>query len=281
MGFQAVTNPWLLAVSPDHREALKETFDMGAGIVTTVVDDIVSGDFYAIGGYVFDVASMFVGVGQVTTALKGTKLVGKLAEGLNAFKAAAKATTISKLGKITNVINKGLKYGDDVAKAFATKLKNIPLPIMDEIALAGGGSVKVIGHGTIDDYIKMIKANFSKGSGADKLLKPDLLDELSKSGVKYNPDDVVMVVKNTEKDLLWLEYGNNKAGLNHIEIRHATDFSKRGIKNIPEFIHDMLKNKPISIVESSRGMNATYLINGKKYLIAYGKNGFIVSVYPI
>ena len=166
MGIQAVTNPWLLAVSPDHREALKETFDMGAGIVNTVVDDIVSGDFYAIGGDVFDVASMFVGVGQVTTALKGTKLVGKLAEGLNAFKAAAKATTISKLGKITNVINKGLKYGDDVAKAFATKLKNMPLPIMDEIALAGGGSVKVIGHGTIDDYIKMAKANFSKGSGA-------------------------------------------------------------------------------------------------------------------
>ena len=166
MGIQAVTNPWLLAVSPDHREALKETFDMGAGIVTTVVDDIVSGDFYAIGGYVFDVASMFVGVGQVTTALKGTKLVGKLAEELNVFKTATKVTTISKLGKITNVINKSLKYGDDAVKAFASKLKNVPLPIMDEIALAGGGSVKVMGKGTIGDYIKMAKANFSKGNGA-------------------------------------------------------------------------------------------------------------------
>ncbi|MBF2422073.1 hypothetical protein [Listeria welshimeri] len=126
-----------------------------------------------------------------------------------------------------------------------------------------------------------VEKKAKKASGANNLLKPDLLDELSKSGVKYNPDDVIMVTKNAEKDLLWLEYGNNKAGLNHIEVRHATDFSKRGIKNIPEFIHDMLKNKPISIVESSKGMNATYLINGKKYLIAYGKNGFIVSVYPI
>ncbi|MBC1581033.1 hypothetical protein IA800_12420 [Listeria seeligeri] len=90
-----------------------------------------------------------------------------------------------------------------------------------------------------------------------------------------------MVTKNTEKDLLWLEYGNNKTGLNHIEVRHANDFSKRGIKNIPEFIYDMLKIKPINIVESSRVVNATYLVNGKKYLIAYGKNGFIVSVYPI
>lgn len=81
--------------------------------------------------------------------------------------------------------------------------------------------------------------------------------------------------------MMWLEYGNSKTGLNHVEIRHAADFSKRGIKNIPEFIYDMLKNKPVSIVESSRGMNATYLVNGKKYLIVYGKNGFIVSVYPI
>ncbi|EKF1959362.1 hypothetical protein OYM88_001830 [Listeria monocytogenes] len=120
-----------------------------------------------------------------------------------------------------------------------------------------------------------------KASGNNKLLKPDLLDELSKSGVKYSPDDVTMVTKNTAEDLLWLEYGNNKAGLTHIEIRHAADFSKRGIKNIPEFIYDMLKKEPISIIESSRGVNAIYLINGKKYLIAYGKNGFIVSVYPI
>ncbi|WP_271002848.1 pre-toxin TG domain-containing protein [Listeria seeligeri] len=131
------------------------------------------------------------------------------------------------------------------------------------------------------DKVKEAEKSTKKASGADKLLKQDLLDELSKSDAKYNPDDVVMVTKNTEKDLLWLEYGNNKAGLNHIEVRHANDFSKRGINNIPEFIYDMLKNKPISIVESSRGLNATYLVNGKKYLIAYGKNGFIVSVYPI
>ncbi|WP_146237820.1 hypothetical protein [Enterococcus plantarum] len=134
---------------------------------------------------------------------------------------------------------------------------------------------------TLDRGKNKGKTGYKKPSGSDKLLKPNLLDDLLKSGVKYNPDDVVMVTKNTEKDLLWLEYGNNKAGLNHIEIRHATDFFKRGIKNIPEFIYDMLKNKPISIVESSKGMNATYIVNGKKYLIAYGKNGFIVSVYPI
>ncbi|MFD2307369.1 T7SS effector LXG polymorphic toxin [Enterococcus termitis] len=189
MGFQAVTNPWLLAVSPAHREALKESFDMGAGLVNTVVNDIKTGNFYAIGGYVFDVASMFIGVGEVSAALKGTKFVGKLAEGLNAFKTAAKATTLSKLGKITNVINKGLKYGDDVVKAVATKLKNIPVPLMDEIALAGGGSVKVFGKGTIDDYMKMAKSNFSKGSGAvDDVAKK--ASGLGKNIENVNPSEI-------------------------------------------------------------------------------------------
>ncbi|MGM0219158.1 T7SS effector LXG polymorphic toxin [Enterococcus sp. AZ126] len=166
LGLQGATNPWLLAVSPTHREALKETFDMGAGIVNTIVNDIKTGNAYAIGGYVFDVASMFVGVGEVNAALKGTKLGAKIAEGLNAFKATTKATTLSKLGKVTSMMDKALKYGDDALKAFVTKLKNIPMPIMDELAIAGGGSVKVFGKGTLDDYMKAAKANFSKGSGA-------------------------------------------------------------------------------------------------------------------
>ncbi len=173
LGLQGATNPWLLAVSPTHREALKETFDMGAGIVNTIVNDIKTGNAYAIGGYVFDVASMFVGVGEVNAALKGTKLGAKIAEGLNAFKATTKATTLSKLGKVTSMMDKALKYGDDALKAFVTKLKNIPMPIMDELAIAGGGSVKVFGKGTLNDYMKAAKANFSKGSGAvDDIPKP-------------------------------------------------------------------------------------------------------------
>lgn len=166
IGVNAMLHPQLLLTDPLSREAAKQTFEMGAGIVNTIVNDIKSGNAYEIGGYVFDVASMFIGVGEVSAALKGTKLAGKLAEGMNAFKVAGKATTLSKLGKVTSIVDKALKYGDDAAKAFATKLKNIPMPIMDEVALAGGGSFKVVGKGTLGDYMKAAKANFSKGSGA-------------------------------------------------------------------------------------------------------------------
>ncbi|WP_430602930.1 hypothetical protein IGJ02_000249 [Enterococcus sp. DIV0724b] len=201
LGLQGATNPWLLAVSPMHREALKETFDMGAGIVNTIVNDIKTGNAYAIGGYVFDVASMFVGVGEVNAALKGTKLGAKIAEGLNAFKATTKATTLSKLGKVTSMVDKSLKYGDDALKAFMTKVKNIPMPIMDEIALAGGGSVKVVGKGTLDDYMKAAKANFSKGSGAvDDVTKKLKSDDFTKELLETKP-------KNSRDPKKWLDKG--------------------------------------------------------------------------
>ncbi|OEG17586.1 hypothetical protein BCR22_02705 [Enterococcus plantarum] len=191
LGLQGATNPWLLAVSPTHREALKETFDMGAGIVNTIVNDIKTGNAYAIGGYVFDVASMFVGVGEVNAALKGTKLATKIAEGLNAFKAASKTMTLSKLGKVTSMMDKALKYGDDALKAFATKLKNIPVPIMEEKLIAGTngfGKVNGIGKGTLGDYMELAKSNFSKGipsSEYKELRKKTPSKEIRK---KVNPE---------------------------------------------------------------------------------------------
>ncbi|PZL75100.1 hypothetical protein CI088_03910 [Enterococcus plantarum] len=176
LGVNAMLNPQIMIIDPVSREAAKQTFDMGKALVDGILTDIVNGNAYEIGGYVFDVASMFIGVGEVSAALKGTKLAGKITEGLNAFKATTKATTLGKLGKATTMVDKALKYGDDAAKAFATKLKNIPMPIMDEIALGGGGSVKVFGKGTLGDYMKAGKANFSKGSGA----VDDLLDDYAK-----------------------------------------------------------------------------------------------------
>lgn len=55
---------------------------------------------------------------------------------------------------------------------------------MDEIALAGGGSVKVFGKGTLDDYMKAAKANFSKGSKLG-----NKLDEFARGKLSF--DDVL------------------------------------------------------------------------------------------
>lgn len=48
-------------------------------------------------------------------------------------------------------------------------------------------------------------------------LKPEhLMEELRVSGNKFTEEDVVMVTKTKEGELVWLEQGNSYAGLIHI-----------------------------------------------------------------
>ncbi|MGG5342789.1 hypothetical protein IGI58_001256 [Enterococcus sp. AZ020] len=119
-----------------------------------------------------------------------------------------------------------------------------------------------------------------KSGGTNNLLNPSLLDELSKSSVKYNPNNVVMVGKNSSNKLLWLEKGNNKAGLKHILNGHVKDFSAKGIQDIPNFLHDTLKANPIKQGTGPKGPYSVYIIDGQKYTLAYGNNGFVISFYP-
>jgi hypothetical protein len=114
-------------------------------------------------------------------------------------------------------------------------------------------------------------------------LDEDLMAELAGSGVKYTADDVLMVVRDTDGRLLWLEKGGSDAGLEHIIEGHVEDFMRRGIaeKDIPEFIHDMIANhEPIKTGANQAGSYSVYLINGEGFRVAFGSNGFIVSCYP-
>ena len=108
-----------------------------------------------------------------------------------------------------------------------------------------------------------------------------LMKELAESGVKYSPDDVIMLAKTKDGKLLWLETGNEKNGLRHIIKEHSTDFQKRGVYDIPEFLERTLEMEPIKIGSNARGYYANYVVDGKKYKVIYGFNGYIVSFYPV
>ena len=113
-------------------------------------------------------------------------------------------------------------------------------------------------------------------------LKPqNLLDELANSGVKYNPDEVITIIKTPNGKLLWLEKGNINSGLTHILQRHGNDFAAQGITDIPQLLNDILKTTPVQIGNNSKGLFATYIFNSNTYKVAYGTNGYIVSFYPI
>lgn len=120
--------------------------------------------------------------------------------------------------------------------------------------------------------------------GAKYRLKPkELLRELEQSNYKYNKADIVMITKNYSGKLMWLEKGNFKSGLKHIELRHRKDFGKN--TNIPILAKKILQLNPIKHVvrKDGRQLADVYLYkhNDTVYLIAYGDNGYIVSFYPL
>ena len=90
-----------------------------------------------------------------------------------------------------------------------------------------------------------------------------------------------MVVKTPEGTLRWLEKGNIKGGLFHMYQEHAGDYARRKIDNVPLFLYRMLQTAPEKTMIDERGPSALYIVDGKKYLLAYGTNGFIVSFHPL
>ncbi len=69
-------------------------------------------------------------------------------------------------------------------------------------------------------------------SKVKELTKKHMIDQLTKAGVKFNPNDVLFVTKDKTGQLVWLEKGNKGAGLEHIlhgdgrSRGHASDFKK-------------------------------------------------------
>jgi hypothetical protein len=146
---------------------------------------------------------------------------------------------------------------------------------LDKVARAGR-------LGKVDD-VANLAGDIGRAGRTAKLLDEDLMAELAGSGVKYTADDVLMVVRDTDGRLLWLEKGGSDAGLEHIISRHADDFGRRGITkgDIPEFIRDMIaNNRPFEQGVDEIGPFAKYAIDGKRYKLIFGNNGFVVNCYP-
>lgn len=117
-------------------------------------------------------------------------------------------------------------------------------------------------------------------------LKPEhLMEELRNSGVKFTEEDIVMIAKQKNGELLWLERGNKVAGLIHIEEGHSENLkSAFGVNknSIPSFIKNVIEQgKIVSNVKKGKKITRIYDFGGKHYVLcALGTNGFIVSVYP-
>lgn len=130
------------------------------------------------------------------------------------------------------------------------------------------------------DVAKQVE-NVVEGTG--KLVSPNLMAELAQSGQKYTPDAVQMITKNADGKLMWLETGSSSAGLEHI-MKHSDDLAAKGVDvdNISAFIkNDLLTQNPIKTGSNAKGLYADYIYNDQTFRLAYGTNGYIVSLYPV
>ena len=117
--------------------------------------------------------------------------------------------------------------------------------------------------------------------GADGyFLDRGLMEELENSGAKYTPENVMCIVKTPDGLLQWLETGKESSGWMHILQKHEQNFSDQGIDDIYSFLSEVLQTRPTERGIRPTGPYATYMVDGKKYTLAYGKNGYIVSFYP-
>jgi hypothetical protein len=144
-------------------------------------------------------------------------------------------------------------------------------------------------YADIDEAIRTASGRVIQGSNYSyNVLKPtELMDELARSGVKYNPDDVIAVVKTSDGKIVWLENGTETAGLKHIIKDHGTDFANKGItqNQIPDYIIKALSDGKV-VGYQGRGIGRPiyeFMYNGKAQRVAIttGNNGFIVGANPV
>jgi hypothetical protein len=116
--------------------------------------------------------------------------------------------------------------------------------------------------------------------------KSIFIAELQAKGIKCNPNDIIEIGYDMNEKLIFLEKGNEKAGLTHIIDRHSEDFGGIGVE-IGEIADVVFEAAIKGTSLGQQGIKLTREIfqiihNGEKKNIAItiSSNGFIVGANP-
>jgi hypothetical protein len=114
--------------------------------------------------------------------------------------------------------------------------------------------------------------------------RQDLLDELERQGIKHNPDDIVEIGRTEAGQIVLLEKGNSRAGLQHIMERHATEFANIGVpeEKIAKLVFTAVTTGRVVGTQRTRPIYEV-VFEGQLYKLAVsvGSNGFIVGANPV
>ncbi|WP_201788750.1 hypothetical protein [Pseudomonas frederiksbergensis] len=117
-------------------------------------------------------------------------------------------------------------------------------------------------------------------------VNPNCLEEMTANGVKYTPENVIATTRSQSGQVVFLEVGNSKAGLQHIIEEHGTQFTQMGVTEaqIPSVVMKAVsEGKLIGYQGSGVGRPIYELtINGQSQRIAVtvGNNGYVVGANP-
>lgn len=123
---------------------------------------------------------------------------------------------------------------------------------------------------------------FSGTSGAGKAL----IAEVQASGEKISPEKVVLITKAPSGQIVWMETGNSKSGLQHIIDEHGHQFNGKGIANdqIPNYVLEAIHQGNIIGTQGKRNPRTIYefVYNGitQRIAVQVSTNGYIVGANP-
>ncbi len=187
---------------------------------------------------------------------------------------------------ITGAVAAGIGYGTTILVTDLTGSENWG-------KIAGFGSTLLAGMFTYKGLNKIdTHFNFS-GLYSKTALKPqtqkDFIEELKQSGEKFTEEDIIFIDKDPSGKIIWLEKGNQKAGLEHIlhgnpekgTTGHEADFLRAfGITKdqLPAFLRNTIKTGKYTV----QGNTRIYSIPNSKHplYIVVSSNGFVVTAFP-
>ena len=117
-------------------------------------------------------------------------------------------------------------------------------------------------------------------------VNPAMLDELAANGVKFTPQNVIATGRSANGQVVFLEAGNAKSGLQHIVTEHAKDFATVGISEsqISSVVMEAAINGRLVGYQGAGTGRPIYEItfNGQMQRIAItvGDNGYVVGANP-
>lgn len=154
--------------------------------------------------------------------------------------------------------------------------------VIGPVGLSIGGSRGInLTQGSFDLGGNRIYSNAAKG-----LVDEAHVAELVANGVKFTPDALLVTGRNSAGQVVFLESGNARAGLQHIIEQHGADFAKIGVPetDIPSVVmRAVTEGKVVGYQGRDQG-RAIYEIllhqQNQRIAVSVSNNGFIVGANP-